>query len=397
MNHCLLAILLTAAGPPFEAQMLDGRTLVGPIVEIGSDRVAIETSAGTESLATDALIRLSPRQAPTPSHDEPGAWIELADGSSVVAVQYTADEDLSRLLLQENRTAEIPTGNVTSVRLKEQPGAVADEWARILSMKADADLLVTRKGNVLNYHRGVLRLVTDEVVSFELDGEVLPVKRSKVHGLIYHRTGTNELPETICRLGDAGGSQWSVSSLHMPNEDEIEWTTPGGATVGERLTRLMQIDFSQGKVVYLSDLEPESVNFTPYFGKDEDPPLRGRFLAPRRDTNLESNPLTLGAVQYAKGLAIHSRTEIVYRLPGRFSRLQAVAGIDDSVRPHGNVRLVISGDDKQLLESTLTGTDPPRPIDLDLSGVRRVTVLVDFGAQLGVADHLDLCNARVIK
>jgi len=115
MNHCLLAILLTAAGPPFEAQMLDGRTLVGPIVEIGSDRVAIETSAGTESLATDALIRLSPRQAPTPSHDEPGAWIELADGSSVVAVQYTADEDLSRLLLQENRTAEIPTGNVTSV------------------------------------------------------------------------------------------------------------------------------------------------------------------------------------------------------------------------------------------------------------------------------------------
>jgi len=274
---------------------------------------------------------------------------------------------------------------------------VADEWASILSMKADADLLVTRKGNVLNYHRGVLRLVTDEVVSFELDGEVLPVKRSKVHGLIYHRTGTNELPETICRLGDAGGSQWSVSSLHMPNEDEIEWTTPGGATVGERLTRLMQIDFSQGKVVYLSDLEPESVSFTPYFGKDKDRPLRDRFLAPRRDTNLESNPLTLGAVQYAKGLAIHSRTEIVYRLPGRFSRLQAVAGIDDSVRPHGNVRLVISGDDKQLLESTLTGTDPPRPIDLDLSGVRRVTVLVDFGAQLGVADHLDLCNARVIK
>jgi hypothetical protein len=121
------------------------------------------------------------------------------------------------------------------------------------------------------------------------------------------------------------------------------------------------------------------------------------FYAPRSDQNLASKPLQLDGKQYPKGLALHSRTEMVYRLPGRFSRLKAIAGIDDGVRPQGNVRLVVRGDDKVLLETTLTGADPPQPLDLDISGVRRLAILVDFGGEMDAADHLDLCNARIIK
>ena len=76
--------------------------------------------------------------------------------------------------------------------------------------------------------------------------------------------------------------------------------------------------------------------------------------------------LQLGGVVYGKGLALYCRTELVYRLPGRFSRFQAVAGIDDAVRPNGKVRLVVRGDDKVLLEAVIPGSDAPRPIDLDV-------------------------------
>ena len=88
---------------------------------------------------------------------------------------------------------------------------------------------------------------------------------------------------------------------------------------------------------------------------------------------------------------------MVYRLPGRFGRFKAIVGIDDSVRPNGNVRLVISGDDRVLLEATIDGSDEPKPVDLDISGVRRLRILVDFGQRLDVADHLDLCEARIVK
>jgi hypothetical protein len=61
------------------------------------------------------------------------------------------------------------------------------------------------------------------------------------------------------------------------------------------------------------------------------------------------------------------------------------------------VLLVVRGDDRVLLETAVAGTDPPRAVDLDLAGVRRLAILVDFGGDLDVADHLDLCEARIVK
>jgi hypothetical protein len=149
--------------------------------------------------------------------------------------------------------------------------------------------------------------------------------------------------------------------------------------------------------VYLSDLEPELAKWTPYFGATSELTTRKGFFAPKQDRSLQPETLRLDEKEYSKGLSIHSRTKLVYRLPGRFRRFKAMIGIDDRVRPQGNVDLTILGDDRPLLQATVTGTDPPREVDLDLSGVRRLIVLVDFGEHADVADHLDLCEARVVK
>jgi hypothetical protein len=87
----------------------------------------------------------------------------------------------------------------------------------------------------------------------------------------------------------------------------------------------------------------------------------------------------------------------VYRLPGRFRRFKAAVGVDDRVRPRGNVRLVIHGDGRLLLETTISGMDPALQLDLDIAGVRRLAILADYGDDLDLADHLDLCDARVVK
>jgi hypothetical protein len=88
---------------------------------------------------------------------------------------------------------------------------------------------------------------------------------------------------------------------------------------------------------------------------------------------------------------------VVYRLPDRFHRFKAVAGIDDRVHPRGSVHLVIRGDDRVLFEADVAGTDVPRNLDLDVTGVRRLSILVDFARELNVGDQLLLCDARVIK
>jgi len=152
------------------------------------------------------------------------------------------------------------------------------------------------------------------------------------------------------------------------------------------------LDFSLGKVKYLSQMEPREVKYTPFFDVE---------FKYRRDKNLDGDPLRLGSKTYARGLCIHSKTIIVYRINTDYRRLQAVIGIDRAVamKGLGDVHLVISNRDnkKVLFEADVRGTDKPRTIDIDVSQVRDLQILVDFGGDLDISDWLNLADARVTK
>jgi hypothetical protein len=45
----------------------------------------------------------------------------------------------------------------------------------------------------------------------------------------------------------------------------------------------------------------------------------------------------------------------------------------------------------------VTGREQAFPIELSVAGVRRLKILVDFGEQMDIADHLNLCDARLTK
>ena len=395
MWSLLLIGVLGAAPPDFEVHVLGGDPRVGPIVELGADRMTVRTAEGPVSLHTKEIASITRRDA-GPSNVPPDVWAELIDGSRLAGAEYTVREGRAGITRANGELTEVSARDVAAVQLQPPTEAIAAEWTRILESELDADLLVVRKGDSIDYHRGTLGDVSDKVVEFDLEGDLLPVKRSKVCGLVYYRSAGRSLPDPLGWLTDAGGSRWAVRSVRLEGED-FRWITPLGLEISRAAAEVVRIDFSPGKIVYLSDLEPESLVWTPYFGSGKELPALARFFGPREDRGLDPGPLELDGTQYEKGLALRSRTSLVYRLPGRFRRFKAVVGIDDRVRPQGNVRLVLRGDDRVLLETTVAGTDPPLSVDLDLSGVRRLAILVDYGADLDVADHLDLCDARIVK
>jgi hypothetical protein len=395
MHHILLSLLLTAATPPFDVQTLDGQTLVGPLVEMTAERLTIDAAGGRKSLEMERLVSISSRQRPATAPPVAGLVVELTDGSIIQTQQYVAQAARARISLIGGQVLETSTGIVRTVQLQPPSPALAAEWARLLGVNADSDLLVVRKNDNLDYHKGVLHDVTEDAVRFELDGEVLPVKRSKVYGIAYRHGIPQNRPTTICRITDAAGSQWPVRSLSLA--EKLQWTTPAGLDVAQVMDKIVQIDFSSGKIVYLSDLKPESVRWTPYFGPGKPPAAVEQFFAPRYDRGFDGGPLLLSGRQYHKGLALHSRTELMYRLPGPFSRFRAVAGIDDAVRPSGKARLIVRGNDNVLLDAVIAGSEAPREIDFSLAGVRRLTVVVDFADSLSTGNDLLLCNPRLSK
>ncbi len=173
--------------------------------------------------------------------------------------------------------------------------------------------------------------------------------------------------------------------------------TVSGLAQSLPLASVAQLDFSLGKIVYLSDLEPLKADWQPYLGAANLSAGARQLFGLRKDKNFAGKPLTLGETTFRKGVALHSRSDVAYRLPGQFTRLVATVGIDPSQRSRGNVRLEIRGDDRELYNATIAGSAAPQPIELDLTGVGRLTVLVDYGEGLDIGDQLILGNARLVR
>ncbi len=392
------------AAPDFQVQTLEGRQLAGGLVSLDARQVVLETPSGRVVLEIEKIASLAPKQKPASPGKNPSVWIDLVDGSTLLAEGYTARPGASRITLLGGEVIEMPPRDILTVRFRAGTESAAAEWMRIVGKKSQSDVLVTAKGDSIDGHNGAIHDVTEKQVQFDLNGDVVNVKRSKIYGLVFYHPQKSGHSEDQFTVTDASGSRWSARSMNyvgsaraVGSAEKLEWTTSTGLTVRRAPEEVTSIDFSRGKIVFLSDLKPESAVYTPYFGMDQELPARAELFRPRQDQSMESRPLRLAGNQFPKGLAIHSCTEMKYYLPGKFRKLEAVAGIDDDFRPRGNARLVLRGDDKTLLETTITGTDPPKAIEVDLTGVRRLVILVDYGDQLDIFSCLDLCNARIAK
>jgi hypothetical protein len=362
---------------------------------------------GDTALAARELLSVVPRVAAntvksTPAKTSPSAWLELVDGSVLAGTAFSVKGGAATIALDPGGELRFSTRDIRHVRLKPENDAVAKRWRELLAAKATADRIVIRKSDeAIDALDGVVRDVTDETVKFDLDGDVVDVKRAKIHGLVYYQAAGRKLPDAACIVHDAAGMKLHAAKISFSG-DLLRIETPTGLAIVRPLDRVTKLDFSAGKIVYLSDVDPESVEWTPLVGLPRPSPELEKLYAPRRDRALFGGKLQLpakggGTQSFDKGLALHSRTRIVYRLSGQFRALAAVAGIDSRVRDGGHVRLTIHADERKLFDAPITGKDPATNLDLDVRGAQRLTILVDFGDDLDVADHLNLCDARVTK
>jgi hypothetical protein len=409
-----LAAVATAA--EVSAARLDGTTTTGTLRQWDDDQVMIATSAGDQQLATRQLIslrwQLAPKSSTSDAKDEGVA--ELIDGSilpvkSIRIEQSKAALTLARPAAANDETLSLPVGKLAAIRFRLLEGALGRQWEEIRHQNLANDVLAVlkRDGKSLDYVEGVLGEVSDDKIEFKLEGEIQRVDRAKIAGVIFYRPDRRTKEEP--RASIQGRSGLRVSATHVELKDlRLELTTGAGAKISWPLDDISFADFSAGKLVYLSDIEPASENWIPLVGLPPTATVALEYGQPRRDKSAYGGPLTLlmkddeSAAQAAprsfnKGLALRSRTELVYRLPEGFKRFIAVAGIDPATATSGNVQLVISGDNRVLLESEIAGDQPPQPIQLQIAGVKRLKIIVDYGQNLDTGDWLNMCDARIVK
>ncbi|MCH8044263.1 MAG: NPCBM/NEW2 domain-containing protein [Planctomycetes bacterium] len=400
-------ITLVALAAPIEAPLAaaqrvtvetaDGATTRGTIVSLDAAGVVLRTDNDKKQTFKRAqLRRITTTNEKASPPENAAAWIDLVDGSRLVASAYTVAAGKATITLPSGESTQLSTRNIDSVRFTAPSEEFNKQWQELIEDQSEGDLLVIGKNGSIDRLEGVLHDVTTERVHFVLEDRTFKVRRTKVAGLVYHRSAAIKLPETICRVSLADGSQLAAQSIAL-NQGKLSIDGTSGLKLIVPWSQIRRIDFAESNVVYLSDLDPQSSQSTPFIGGAKSSVALTNATGPRKDAAIEGGPLRLGGKTYSKGLAIRSRTQLVYRLPSGFRRFKTTAGIDDAVRPGGNVELTLLADGKQLLRTTITGEDDPQVISVDVRGVVRLTILVDFGKDQDVADHLDLAEARLTK
>jgi hypothetical protein len=250
------------------------------------------------------------------------------------------------------------------------------------------DVLITRSGDGAKTIRGRLVELGPDEGTFEFGQKPRSFKLDKMFGLVFaagsqlHVAGTADV-ELIDENRFSG-------DLISADARRIRISTRVGFEVEMDVASIRSIELRSPRVVFVSDLSAL---------REETEGLVHAPAPVRRDLSVARRPLTIDGRVFDRGLGVHSRTTLEYRLAGEFESFAATIGIDDWVRPRGSVIFrLLSSDGTVLFDSgEVTGQDPGRNVLVDVTGVEALILVVDYGEALDVSDHADWGGARLIR
>ena len=107
--------------------------------------------------------------------------------------------------------------------------------------------------------------------------------------------------------------------------------------------------------------------------------------------------LRAGGKCYLKGLGVHSAARLTYLMEKPYRRFQAELAIDDSTQGRGSVQFRVLLDEREKLRTEIIrGHTPPLPVSIDLAGVKKLELIVDYADRADELDHADWLAARLV-
>ncbi|MCE5267358.1 MAG: NPCBM/NEW2 domain-containing protein [Planctomycetaceae bacterium] len=315
---------------------------------------------------------------------------------------------------------------------------------------ATSDCIILLNGDELT---GLLTGIADETVRLRTHAEPIEIKTDRITAISFNPSLriSNTKPRSLAAPGDetaaatadrglmrawAGlgdGSRLLATRLII-DDDRMTITAAGQSFVASRRD-LVFLQPLGGRVVYLSDLKPIEYQQTPFVA------LAWPY---RTDRNVTGSHLRAGGRLYLKGLGVHSAARLVYKVSprplgksapvtaaeiqssagplvgqgpgvraapasprplgegqgvralGAARRFDALVAIDDSTAGGGSVRFRVLVDGREKFTSPIVrGGDPPVPVSVDITGAKRLELVVDYADSADVLDHADWLDARI--
>ncbi|NHC15886.1 beta-galactosidase small subunit-related protein, partial [Motilibacter deserti] len=227
-------------------------------------------------------------------------------------------------------------------------------------------------------------VAADLVTDLRVDGTT--VSGFTPGGGDYAYTAFSGEPTPTVEVDTAAGVTVERGKVTVPGTYRVVATSPDG-----KRTEAYTIRFTSTDVSYLSDRQWASA--TTGWGSIG------------RDVSVDGNPIRVrsadgSARTYAKGLGVHADSQLVYELSKlNLSRFQAVVGVDQEVPANAksSVEFRVLLDGKEAFDSgAMTRGTAAVPVDLDVRGVKQLTLITGDSGNGNQEDHTDWADAKLI-
>lgn len=389
--YCFLLARVPAAEVVTITEVSGRKTADAPLTEWSNDRVVVKAETPL-SIPLDDVLTMAFQRQPTPlSPGDP--LVILANGDRLVARPVGMFEDVLTATwskIASKSPLKLPLENVAAI-IFDLPAAMDDRqrlYATLQTLPAGEDIVLLANGDRV---KGEFERLDGVFIQLKSPSGLLKVDRSRVQAIRINpdliSVPKMEGRRQVLSLRD--GSRFTARSVQLLDR-ELKCTTFAKQEFLVPASECVSCKIYGARAIPLTEREPEEVQFVPYLSSKW-PVIR--------NANVQRGPLALRGVEYGTGLGVHSRSLVTYQLNPNEREFRAVVGIDDSAGGQGSVRFAIELDGRRVWESPeVTGKTPAlevRPLAID--GAKKLTLIVDFGANADVADYANWCDAVLIR
>ena len=389
-----------------EARPIRGAVIRGELRSLNGASVVLERpSEGAQTLPTRDLLGLQfvrgDARAPESRSEGNEVRVELEGGDRITGPIAGGAGDQLRITIGGR---PIPI-KVDAIRKLVFPERVPRGFVES-APPANTDRLYKRNATTPD-GEPVLEPVNGTVISFQDTGvefegvfgkSVFPWDRIAI--LIVSPIGDKanpkkaEPPDAIVALVPDGRLRVRLGSVA---DGALQADSPALGALAIPLRAIRGIRFRGDRFVEVSELDPAEVVEQPYFGGDGAP-----HFSWRRDRSVTGGPMRVAGSTFDSGLGVHSKCVLHYDVGGKFAAFRAKVGIDDETLDlprKGSVVFRVAADGKKLWESGIvrSGERAVEVPELDLRGVRRLSLEVDYADGFDIADRADWCEPVLLR
>jgi hypothetical protein len=353
------------------------------------------SSAPAAAKTTAPATPATSNPSPTATHAKGWLWrVEFAAVDHVTASLSAGTPNHVKLSLDGAGAAslEIPVDQLREIWSSNE--ALVKKARDLKTSAAGEDIAYVEKSGEVKSVAGVMAGIEGDSLKFKYEGEERKIKLDRLVGVTLaprESPAERSLYESFMLVnGDVLSGRLESIEHGTARMKPLAAGESASGTVDIPLPLVATIDIRNGRLTWLGDLAPTAVSQVPYFD---------RLMPFRVNQSLTGGPLAMVDGPITKGIAVHSKCVLTYDIHGGYERFKSKVGFQIPEGKAGRAPARILADDKVLWQESELKGDAAKPVavDLDVAGVKRLTLEVGFGPNQDVAGRVVWGEARLVK